>query len=733
MKGKFLFTAALAALTVGCSQEELETPMAEVGNRIAIETPVVALGNDTQTRMTTDGNAAKVKWEDGDGFGAMVVDVVNNLASNTWAGKYTITPANKASNYLFRYDASSTTFTTDAAMVEGNYVFYAPFNESENTRNSLIIKTPTEQNVTPGVVNSAVTEFYEAATYPVFLAYKALKADDPEKKIEIDMQHIFATPLITLDNQYKTGAGTQQDPYVYHDLNVYKVEFTLSTGSFMEDAYINNQQVINAIKEGGTWATAKHENAATSNLYTSPKTTTNKITINFGEGLTIEKQKKAQFAVILPAENYASTLKATVYVKVNGEEKKFNTSFGSAEPLCLNPGFPYPAQEYNADGSLKVTKGTSATYTLQGTLVDVTTPVVVAEGIENEQQLIDYINNVAYRGQNITQVTGSVTNPGLEFNIKAGSTITLTDAFLNAVKNSLIVNGTGTLTFVNNSQIRLGAISQDRTLGGKIIYGAGAISVAGNYTIQDGDDITVESGTVSVPAGIAYTIINNGGTLNVAGAPDAASTITNVNTGVININGDTDGNLTINNNGAAGKTSVINIAAGKTVKSTITNSANGKIYNAGYLYGNTGYIITNSGEIEVTDVNAGIQIVGNGGTICNNVQCPYVTVSGTKTIYCNLTSVPASIASNINTVNLSGSITFAENVFAGGKVFANVKTVNVANGTVITSTDMNGAGLNVTFNFGTNCIWKSDHPMVPVTISNFTKTGTPDLQNVTWS
>lgn len=749
MKGKFLFAAAFAALAVGCSQEELEAPVVadfDLSGRIGIQAPAMSLGNGVETRMTTDGSQAAVKWQENDGFGAMLVDQVNSLASKKWDERYTITNDYKQSNFLFRYNSTTETFNTDAAMVEGNYVFYAPFNSAENTRQSLTIKTPVEQTITPDVVNSAVTKFYESGD-PVFIAYKELRAESAETSIDVQMKHIFATPLITLTNKYTTPDG-EGNLVVKHNLTVTKVEFTYAN-KFMATAQIKNNNVRSIFRTGGgdkNWEKNQHEKAHTSDLYDAlpEKNKVTTITVNMdGDGLTITPGQSKQFAVILPAENYGANLKATVYVKIDGkEEGKFfeRVSTKSGKTLCLNPGFPYPAEEYNADGSLKISKGTSATYELTATdLKD--TPTVNPNEIKSEAELISYINNVAYRGQNISQVTTDVTDPGTQFKIKDDCTITLTDAFFNAVKNSILVNTAfgavnGSVRFTDISKIQLGAITQDRFVDNHVEYAAGELTVVGNYTVQNGDNIVIKSGTVAVPKNIAYTITNDGGILNVAGAPNAASTITNKNTGIVNINGDTDANLTINNNGKATdpkQTSVIKIAAGKTVKSTIDNSANGKIINNGLLYGATGYVITNNGLIEVTDINAGIKIDGNGGNICNNVQCPYVTVSE-GTVYCDLTSVPKSIAKNINTVNLSGTITFPavgngdnpkDNIFSANNVFAYVKTVNVANGTVITSNSMDGTALGVTFNFPTGdketAYWNSVHAMMSISVTGFAK------------
>lgn len=740
MKIKYLFTTALAALAVSCTQENLEAPVSTLNNRITIESPTITLSQGVKTRMTTGNAYAGVQWQPNDGFGAMLVDNVTNLGSNKWNEKYTITPAYKASNYLFAYEevGGSAVFTTAAEMVEGNYIFYAPFNAAEDTRNSLTIKTPLTQEVKPSKRNSALTNFFEDKTSPVFIAYKDLHAGTAETELALEMYHIFGIPQVTLNNQYYTGAGTEEDPKVYHDLIVNKIELSNGSSKFVKEARLNNQKVYNELnkiaKAKSAWEEAAYEDAYTVDLYDDGAETTkkaDKITINFTEGgLTVAKQDNQKFFIVLPAAKY-DNLTATIYVTINGQEKKFSSAISPAQDFTLTAGLPYAAEEYNTDGSIKeLTKGTSFAFTMEGTLTDVNTPAIPVDGIENVEQLVTYIQQVAYRGQDIQQVATEAeakANPGTKFFIKDGKNVTINDTFINAVKNALIVNGQGTVTFMASDKVQLGDISQDYTLGNKIIYNATTLNSVGTLTaVVEGANLNVKSGTVTATADKTYTITNNGGTVIVPGEPAAGSTIKNIS-GTIKIQGnlkENAGNLTIDNcghddaNDNKDKIGYVEVAANVTSMSQITNSTHGYIYNYGYLYK-----VANEGTIEMKSAEAGLADCTGTGSVKNNVLCPYVTYT-TGDVTATLSTIPASIPANINTIYLNSNVTFAGSEFQSGKVFAAVTKVYVKAGKTITSGDMNQPAKNVTFaayeksTGNTTFTWTSGHPMKEVKVND---------------
>ncbi len=92
-------------------------------------------------------------------------------------------------------------------LCQGNYLFYAPFNEANYKRGPLEVQLPTEQIVVPNAdgtpSNTAIKNFYEAKKYPVFIAYDSIWKS-PKTELSLHMKHIYSLPHITL----KLGQGT---------------------------------------------------------------------------------------------------------------------------------------------------------------------------------------------------------------------------------------------------------------------------------------------------------------------------------------------------------------------------------------------------------------------------------------------------------------------------------------------------------------------------------------------
>lgn len=730
MKSKFLFAAVVAAMTASCTQDYLEAPVTNLNNRIAIESPTISVGQSASTRMTTANEYAGVKWEPGDGFGAMLVDQVNNLSASKWADKYSITSNYKATNYLFAYEkaegASEGVFTTDAEMVEGNYIFYAPFNAQEDSRKSLTIKTPLVQEIKPSAVNSSLTAFFKDTTSPVFIAYKDLHEGVAETELTLDMYHIFGIPMITLDNQYRTGAGTEEDPFVYHDLTVTKIELN---STFMAEAKLDNKKVFDKLnkisKSKSEWQNAKYETAFTADLYASADKTADKITFNFAEGgFKVAKLSKKHFWAVIPAAKYTG-LTATIYVTVDGKEKKFQTQIDTNKDFNLTAGLPYPAEEYNTDGSMKASKGTSFTFKMKGNLVDVQPATPIDNGIKDIDGMIYYINKVAFRGGDIEQVASKadVIDETTQFYFHNDANIVINDAFLEAVENSLIHNNNGTIEFINDEKIKLGNLTKDYTLGGKIIYNAGIdYSVVGNLqAIVDSHKYQVATGaTINAQGGKTYTITNNGGIVNVTGKPNAGSVIKNNAAGTVNVKANIDANLTINNDGKKVGDNItyayVNIEKGTTFKSNLSNGLYGKVNVYGNYYGTA---TTNYGEFVMKDVNAGLDLQTNmSGTVNNDILSPYVVNPSSlspASVYVNVYgTAPTTLPECVNMIRLNNNITFEGDEFTTGGVFKNVKYATVMNALTITSGNMSEPANQVLFTKALPSIaptWSAKHVM----------------------
>lgn len=504
MKKRHLFSAmALAAVFAGCSQEELisENNFQDAVDRPEVEAPVITLGTDT--RMTTDGSYAKVTWEEGDGFGAMLMDSYNpsgtgSTPSDVWKAQFPI-QTYVSSNILYKTEDGKS-FFADASLKQGNYLFYAPFNKENFKREPLAVKLPLVQNVVPSAdapSNTAIKEFYESGTSPVFVAYDSIW-NTPKTKLELSMKHIYALPKITLklgkvqllDENGKLNVDADKKPVYETSIAIDSIKFTNTDDAIVTAGTIKNQELISKIGKNAkgevAWDKAKYENAATADIVQSAlKGADEAVWVKFNPALTITSTKNGEFFMVLPGAEYTKeNLAVEVYTTINGKAyvsavSSDGTSVKTIKPaknVRLLPGLPYSADEYNADGTMKESKGTSATYTVEGGFIPAETAISGYTEIKSYEELINFIQNVAYRGEPLIEMNKAeaevimgnnvIPDPKKYFVITVDekTPIELDDNFVTVFKNSCVIAGAsgaeGTIAFkTNNKQVTLGDIT----------------------------------------------------------------------------------------------------------------------------------------------------------------------------------------------------------------------------------------------------------------------------------
>lgn len=157
MRTKHLFSAAmLTALFAACSNEELGNLTApEVNNDGRLTVQNVKLdfskGNDAtgNTRVVFDPATGDYSWVNGDKVGALLMDQIDGTdckyrpysdseewAKLTWTEKYDLINYIHT-DYPFVYNKADGTWTSNAAMLEGNYFFVSPY-EGYNSKRQLI-------------------------------------------------------------------------------------------------------------------------------------------------------------------------------------------------------------------------------------------------------------------------------------------------------------------------------------------------------------------------------------------------------------------------------------------------------------------------------------------------------------------------------------------------------------------------------------------------------------------
>ena len=715
MKRKHLLASVvMATVLAGCSQEEIivNDNLQSLGERPMVEAPVFSF-EGVESRMTTGDNYAKVKWQEGDGFGAAVIDSYN-AEGTTWK---TMFPIQKyiSSNVLFKTEDGKN-FYADASMPMGNHLFYAPFNVQNISRGPLAVQLPLEQVVVPNAdgshSNSAITAFYEDKTSPVFVAYDSISATPKTTLSDLQMRHIYSLPMITLElgkvhlldasGELKNDGSIYKRPVYETELIIDSIAFNAdvvsSNNSIVTSGNIDNDKIVAKLEKAVdpvtgkeiankvVWDATEFESNATADLLLDvdpANAVHDQIVVKFDGGQKIAAGKPAKFVMVLPGAAYAqSELKVLVYAKINGKayvSAASSLNFDSrafvapARDARLLPGQAYSADEYNANGDPKSSKGTSMTYTIGGKLTEQASAAIgfipvdkaIISGytaISNEADLINFVKNVAYRGEELIQLTKEnaenlltdvdPTNdpdPKKHFVVTATdeAPVVLTDEFVKEFKNACVVSGKNAfVTFLGwdgadyeEKNVVLGDITWNANANsyikfnnqiwaqgtvtfaaapGKIVRMLSTANVTLDSTLNGVMTIANEyNGTINLNSAKAHDIWNDYGTLNVN-----ASTAATLHNGVNTIKPEFKE--------VEDYIATMNIADDVIATGTIDNRVTGVA-----TIGEAVATIANDGEMTTTSSAADLIVTGTGEI--NNTAAARIANTG-NTVYAYVTS-----------------------------------------------------------------------------------------------
>ena len=783
MKSKKLLVAlAMPMLFAACSQEELaivdNSVKVDLSNRAVVANVGLNLGVDSRLSVQ-EGGVYAAQWDENDGVGACIIDAptyqsyptATEIADkeNGIQDFYSLTPY-ISSNYKYSKGENGV-WTTQALMVEGNYMFYAPHSESFVTRMPAIASFPAVQNIDPEaeIRNSSIQDFYQSGN-PVVVGYEFLSAADQDATISPKLYNIYAYPKFTLKNSYKDENGVAQD------LNISKI---VIKGDFVTKAYLNNTglQTNLAGGEESLWTENRIETAATSDILDDEAIeTADEIVVNFGEGLNIAAGAKEEFFIVLPAEDYRGTNRLVVEIYTS-ENVKFANDF-RMNGFVLNPGNAYPAEEYNTvSQTLKGDKGALATIDVKGTLVDYTQKNT---GIKNNEELINYITNVAKRFDDIREVNDAFVlyntfaedeyeglkygeyyaqyNPKLHFTLHKNAEIVINDELIDVLIDQLgdkAINNqqdAPSITFLGKSmeegKIKLGNLTKysafDIFYNGKVgdnvlthnvdkdtkveymIYRSDLAAptmkfvVEGNATLSGNLDFRY----VDVPEGSTLTlaedliapnlnVANWGGVVNYEGANifmigNYAETLDDEEaTSTLNMNASSDAVSVFNY-------SIMNVKGGDvntivSVGGFVRNYEDAVINNGGIM----ATVYENSGTINMTAANAQVTVSTGEGTIVNTVLGK-VSANSEQDVVATLSTIPGA---NVLTENhgINHIIFAANSVTINDEAWKRInakklKTVEF-NGNLVTSKNLTAT--DVTFKFNNSASWGGDTNTIP--------------------
>lgn len=412
---KIVSLVAMTAMLAACSQDELVSiagdAKVDLGNRPVIGNVALGLG-DIQTRMElAAGSSLRFDWVNGDQIGAAIVDLPvstpvsgkdfsseggEDYSALSWTYDEYLANVKKgaesdvtyeqagltakdfyqthdyiSSNYPYEYKDGS--FNTQANLVEGNYVFYAPYNAANLMRKPIKAVLPMEQDCSSTTmkktkykqkdaeVSSTVLEQFYKGTIegfenaPVVLGYQFLAAptDGSVIRPKVEMNQLYAFPMITVKNDFtgrlygeandntstavdaKGVTMTIDSIQIYHENAASNIFYTALTkagqiaGKLATDGEWGGKRFTEGaptaeLLDASSFETAYLHHGATNAIKLGAANAVlgnkaNRVTCVIGKEL--KKGEDYHFHAILPAADYEKKLKARVFVTI--DEKQY--------------------------------------------------------------------------------------------------------------------------------------------------------------------------------------------------------------------------------------------------------------------------------------------------------------------------------------------------------------------------------------------------------------------------
>lgn len=730
MKTKHLLIAlALPSLFAACTAEEFENGNDTVAlkNRTPLGDITLDFGGNADTRLGLGDNSFYAfNWVDGDDLGASLIDTRNGTdisgadADHITGYNLTTTPQ---TNYRYEYNAGK--WTSNAAMVEGNYVFYMPYVENTN-REATMAVLPTTQTLEKRTIegkdayttyNNVLSQAKENGNI-MAVAYKFLTAqgenNDGNKSINIAFKQLYATPMFTISNyaQDKDGKLT--------DLTIKKIELSLKsnakftvksplkyTSNASNTAYTEangtNKSIVAQLNENlkeddeavkvGPWVDQKGANnvvpRATSDLlddaYGEEDATSAKITINLAEPVTVKKAESFSFYAVIPGGDYSTN---NLLVTLTTTD---NLSASVEMPAVkINPGKRYAIEGYNADGTL----GTGADALFNVITEKLTESTIDGIPVATQAELLQTLAT-AQKDDNGTIDMKIIPAEGVVLDNQIIAMLTSKKADIKSVtfNGDMVVNGLTNTTAVPVT------INGKATLKGTV--SAELVSTATANKIFVEKDITIDAaakatlngtakaaiinnGELTVATALGATKVTNNKTLNLAADLTGTNGIINAAEGTINVTAASTlvGKLTNKGAVVVDKDKTLTTAAVDnektvTVNGTLTaggafeNKKNAEIVVVGILTASSA-AFTNNGKITVNE--GATATMNNASSINNSV----IDNAGTLTVQKNIGTINMTNTSKFGTnlVTVSEKATDAKGTVWGTIMNPNGKTVD---------------------------------------------------------
>lgn len=735
MRTKHVFySMAIAAILGSCTAEEFNTTdngKQDLSTRPLLGDIELSVNDQAQTRFGLgEGDKAQPVFVDGDMLGAAIIDAPNYLTGGSYNANSPIENYNIVEYYSSNnaFTLNNGIWTVDQPMVEGNYLFYAPYNQKMQQRTPLSIKLPVKQDASSE--KAALSEFYNSGAV-VRLGYQFLAAKNGEaQKPEVDMCDVFAYPLFTIQNNFngylvdknhqngKTYSGTIR----LDSIQISQVETSTYTanavvcGGVLKHAGTSqtganaDAGVVGLMKEGGAWATSPMANYTSQLLSTSvtgctgsgssvtADRTAGVITTLDMKGKEIAKGDAYKFYAVLPAMKISDTsnrLRMTLFVTIEGKrymiedatvtttaQGGYSSAAYAREGILLNSttgeinlvkGQKYPQEELNFDGSsltAKPSKGSILTVNMQGGLGSTGGKAVqIATEIPEVAPVTTIANNAEFIQFFKDQLNGSAL---VEQGTSVDGANFAFSANTTAKIDSELIEALYTYNNKGSLQIDRGLVIDNdvkvKTIGSQSGDHTPVTFVSANGTEYE-IKLKTNSGDYSTTSSVLQST-HSGNTLSVHVTTGATYTVSTATT-VGNLRN--DGTVVINASQTLTPTSFINngtLTVNGTVKNTVTNNGTINIENAAASV----TVNAGTGVIEVEEANKAANVTVLGGT-----QTGIYTVS----TFSETTVKAGDAIAWINAIKVSGNAAFDATVIAAMK---DIKTVYATSASFVAGT-----------------------------------------------
>ena len=545
---KILLPGMMAALAfAACTNEEIVTmpnaaPEVDLSNRPVIGMVDLSFGPESQTRLALDENGiySSIAWAPTDKMGARIIDEPNSNNYSDHSLNYS--PSDYASSNYKYTRGENGVWSTEALMVEGNYMFYAPYDENARGREALQVEFPINQTIDPastlmkGVNVDAIRNFYgNDGQYVVAIGHKFLSAKENTTSYKVNYNHLYAFPKITLKNDYKdpdwTPAPGQSE--ANRPGKAIKVSEVVIVSDNIHKFYnVDHSEVIAAYqdasakdvvkdrtdgyndytgsREQGLWRlgnpTTYLKTATTEDVLDGIETVVDKVSqdgkivVTFKSALEIPAGGSYSFNVVMPAAVYAKGDVELEVHHIDGDKTYEWTSSAFVENfanLTYAPGNQYPTEEYNFDGEtpvLKNTQGALATYSVAGEYKEVGYKAP-KDGFVTNAQFINFLSTIKDNSLDLTEGTKAQVLAGTaDFFFADGHEFILDSKVMAAAEQYLT---DGSITFTTGQK----AYDKDHALTITDKYEFASLTIDGNVVLDGvsvGGKLTQNSGSVEL-------------------------------------------------------------------------------------------------------------------------------------------------------------------------------------------------------------------------------------------